>query len=181
MLNEIKVALRGLAKSPGFTIIAILTVALAIGANSAVFSLINALLVRPLPYHDPARLVLLWEQFTAQRLDRIPVSAPEYLDFEKDFKSSEQIATFDYTAFNLASGSVPERISGAVVSPALFPMLGVDVPAQEVYLVPVSTAEIHVGTLVLLDPEAEAPDDRLMEAYASRAATAYRHAALSRG
>ena len=126
MLNEIKVALRGLAKSPGFTIIAVLTVALAIGANSAVFSLINALLVRPLPYHDPARLVLLWEQFTAQGLDRIPVSAPEYLDFEKDFKSSEQIATFDYTAFNLASGSVPERISGAVVSPALFPMLGVE-------------------------------------------------------
>jgi GAF domain len=60
-------------------------------------------------------------------------------------------------------------------------MLGVDVPAQEVYLVPVSTPELHVGTLVLLDPEGETPDDRLMEAYASRAATAYRHAALSRG
>jgi GAF domain len=58
-------------------------------------------------------------------------------------------------------------------------MLGVDVPAQEVYLVPVSTAEVHVGTLVLLDPRGETPDDRLMEAYASRAATAYRHAALS--
>jgi hypothetical protein len=57
-------------------------------------------------------------------------------------------------------------------------MLGVDVPAQEVYLVPVSTPEVHVGTLVLLDPDGETPDDRLMEAYASRAATAYRHAAL---
>jgi hypothetical protein len=59
-------------------------------------------------------------------------------------------------------------------------MLGVNAPAQEVYLVPVSTPEVHVGTLVLLDPHGETPDDRLMEAYASRAATAYRHAALTR-
>jgi putative ABC transport system permease protein len=126
MWNEIKVALRGLAKTPGFTAIAILTVALAMGANSAVFSLINAVLVRPLPYHDPARLVLLWEQFAAQGLERIPVSAPEYNDFEKDFKSVEQIATFDYTTFNLAAGGTPERISGAKVSPALFQLLGTD-------------------------------------------------------
>jgi putative ABC transport system permease protein len=126
MLNEIKVALRGLLKTPSFTVIAVGTVALAIAANSAVFSLIHALLVRPLPYQNPAKLVLLWEQFAAQGLERIPVSAPEYLDFEKDFKSAEQIAVFDYTTFNLGSGSVPERISGAAVSPALFPMLGVE-------------------------------------------------------
>jgi hypothetical protein len=74
MLSEIKVALRGLAKSPGFTVIAIATLALAIGANSAVFSLINALLVRPLPYRVPNELVLLWKKFPAQGLDRIPVS-----------------------------------------------------------------------------------------------------------
>jgi putative ABC transport system permease protein len=126
MLNEIKIALRGLVKTPGFTAIAILTVALAIGANSAVFSLVNAVLVRPLPYQDPARLVLLWEQFATQGLDRIPVSAPEYNDFEKQFKSVEQIAVFDYTTFNLAAGGTPERISGAVVSPVLFPLLGAD-------------------------------------------------------
>jgi hypothetical protein len=59
-------------------------------------------------------------------------------------------------------------------------LLGVDAPAQEVYLVPVSTAEMHVGTLVLLDPDGESPDDRLMEAYGSRAATAYRHATRPR-
>jgi len=85
MLSEIKVALRGLAKSPGFTIIAIATLALAIGANSAVFSLINALLVRPLPYQQTSRLALIWERFAAQGLDRIPVSPPEYLDLEKAF------------------------------------------------------------------------------------------------
>jgi ABC-type antimicrobial peptide transport system permease subunit len=78
MLNEIKLALRGLTKSPGFTIIAIAMLALTIGANSAVFSLINALLVRPLPHQQPAKLALSWEQFASQALDRIPVSPPEY-------------------------------------------------------------------------------------------------------
>ena len=119
-------ALRGLAKTPGFAAIAIVTAALAIGANTAVFSLINALLVRPLPYKEPAKLTLLWEQFAAQGLDRIPVSAPEYQDYERELKSFEQIAAFDYATFNLTEGGTPERISGAEVSPSLFPLLGVE-------------------------------------------------------
>lgn len=126
MINEIKIALRGLMKSPGFTAIAIATVALAMGANSTVFSLINSLLVRPLPYHEPSKLVLLWEQFKAQGLERIPASPPEYLDLAKEFQSSNQIATFAYRNFNLGGGGTPERISGAVVSPELFPLLGVE-------------------------------------------------------
>src|SRR5438105_5121864 len=104
MLSEIKVALRGLLKSPGFMIIAIATLALAIGANSAVFSLINALLVRPLPYQQPAKLALIWEQFAAQGLDRIPVSPPEYLDLEKDFQSGTQLAAIAYLTFNIVVG-----------------------------------------------------------------------------
>jgi putative ABC transport system permease protein len=72
MLSEIKVALRGLMKSPGFTAIAIATLALAIGANTAVLSLVNALLIRPLPYKAPENLVLLWERFPPQGLERIP-------------------------------------------------------------------------------------------------------------
>src|SRR5712692_5114655 len=126
MLGEIKVALRGSAKTPGFTVIAIATLALAIGANSAVFSLINALLVRPLPYQQPSRLALIWERFAAQGLDRIPVSPPEYLDIEKAFKSGSQLAAFTYQTFNFGGGDVPERISGALVTPTLFPLLGVE-------------------------------------------------------
>src|SRR2546429_4073104 len=126
MLSEIKVALRGLAKSPGFTGIAIATLALAIGANSAVFSLINALLVRPLPYQDPSRIALIWEQFKTQGLDRVPCSAPEYLDLEKEFQSGTGLAAFTYQRFNLGGGDVPERISGALVAPSLFPLLGVE-------------------------------------------------------
>src|SRR5215471_5227298 len=125
MLSEIKVALRGLAKSPGFTAIAIATLALAIGANSAVFSLVNALLIRPLPYRSADQLVLLWEKFPAQGLDRIPVSAPEYLDYAKQVQSME-VAGFTYDDFNLTAGYMPERIAGAVVSPNIFSLLGVD-------------------------------------------------------
>ena len=84
MWNEIKVALRGLLKTPGFAALAILTIALAIGANSAMFALVNAILVRPLPYHEPARLALLWEKFSGQGLDRIPVSVPEFIDLQRE-------------------------------------------------------------------------------------------------
>jgi putative ABC transport system permease protein len=125
-MKDLRYALRQLAKSPGFTVVAVLTLALAIGANTAVFSLINALLVRPLPYQQPSHLVLIWERFAAMGLERIPVSAPEYLDLEKEFQSSTGLAAFTFQRFNLGGGDVPERISGAAVSPSLFPLLGVE-------------------------------------------------------
>ena len=126
MLNDIKLALRGFAKTRGFTAIAVATLALAIGANSAVFSLINALLVRPLPYQEPSRIALIWEQFKTQGLERIPCSPPEFLDLQKEFQSGTGLAAFNYQTFNIGGGDVPERISGAVVSPSLFPLLGVE-------------------------------------------------------
>src|SRR3984893_10047315 len=126
MLSEIKVALRGLLESPGFTVIAIATLALAIGANTSVFSLINALLVRPLPYQQPSQIALIWERFATQGLDRIPVSPPEYLDLEKEFQGGTGLAAFTYQTFNFGGGDVPERISGALVTPSLFPLLGAE-------------------------------------------------------
>src|SRR5437660_4000135 len=125
-MNDLRYVLRQLAKSPGFTAVAILTLALGIGANTAVFSLINALLVRPLPYQQPSRLVLIWERFATLGLDRIPVSPAEYLDLEKQFQSSNGLAAFTFERFNLGGGDVPERISGAAVSPSLFPLLGIE-------------------------------------------------------
>lgn len=125
MLTDLRYALRQLVKSPGFTAVAILTLALGIGACTAVFSLVNALLIRPLPYKTPQELVLLWQKFSAQGLNQIPVSAPEYLDYEKQTTSFEHIAAFDYTDLNLTAGDVPERVQGSVVTPSLFPLLGV--------------------------------------------------------
>ncbi|MBA3385828.1 MAG: ABC transporter permease, partial [Chthoniobacterales bacterium] len=125
MLQDIRLAFRSLVSTPGFTIVAVITVALAIAANTAVFSLVNALLIRPLPFKAPQELVLLFEKFTAQGLDQIPVSAPEFLDYQKQIQSCEGIAAFNFADFNLTGGDMPERIQGAVVTPSLFPLLGV--------------------------------------------------------
>jgi putative ABC transport system permease protein len=124
-MNDLRFAIRQLLKTPAVTVLAIATLALAIGANTAVFSLINTMLIRPLPYRAPQELVLLWQRFSAQGLDQIPVSAPEYLDYEKQTTSFEHIAAFDYTDLNLTGGDMPERIQGAVVTPSLFPLLGI--------------------------------------------------------
>jgi putative ABC transport system permease protein len=126
MLNELRFAFRSLVKAPAFTAIAIVTLALAIGATTAVFTIVNALLIRPLPYRNPQQLVLIWEQFSQQGLDRIPVSAPEYLDYLKETRSFDRIAAFDYTTFSLTVANMPEEIAGAVVWPTLFPLLGVE-------------------------------------------------------
>src|SRR3982750_2837798 len=126
MINDFRFAFRMLWKNPAFSFVAIATLALGIGANTAVLSLVNALLLRPLPYKNPQQLVLIWEQFSRQGLDRIPVSAPEYLDYEKELRSYDRIAAFDYVSLNLTGGDMPERIQGSVVTPSLFPLLGIE-------------------------------------------------------
>src|SRR3954451_6760634 len=125
MIQQFRLAFRSLVKTPGFTFVAIITIALAIGANTAEFSLVNALLIRPLPFKAPHDLILLFEKFSAQGLDQIPVSAPEYLDWEKQTRSYERLAAFNFADFNLTGGDMPERIQGAVVTPSLFQLLGV--------------------------------------------------------
>ena len=105
MLKDFRFAWRGLAKSPAFVFVAVLTLALAIGANTAILSLVNALLVRPLPYRAPERLVLLLQHFKAQNLERIPVSAPEFRDYESRAQSFERIGAFEYATFNLSAAS----------------------------------------------------------------------------
>src|SRR5438045_7037049 len=125
MISSIRLAFRSLVTPPGFTAVAMITVALAIGASTAVFSLVNALLIQPLPFKAPQDLMLLFEKFSGQGLDQIPVSAPEYLDWEKQTQSYERIAAFNFADFNLTGGDMPERVQGAVVTPSLFPVLGV--------------------------------------------------------
>ena len=125
MISEIRFALRQLIKNPLFALVGILTLALGIGATTAVLTLVNALLIKPLPYEDPARLVLLFEHFRDQHLDAIPVSPPEFLEYKAQLKSVEKLAAFTTAAYNLSEGDVPERIFGATVSADLFPLLGV--------------------------------------------------------
>src|SRR6516225_5721017 len=125
MLKDIRFSFRQLIKQPAFTAIAVLTIALAIGATTAVLSLVNGLLIRPLPYRDSQRLVLLLQHFKSQNLERIPVSPPEFKDYETRARSFEKLGAFGYTNFNLAAEDRPERITGATVTAGVLPLLGV--------------------------------------------------------
>src|SRR5262245_26551151 len=97
MLKDIRFSFRQLIKQPAFTAIAVLTIALAIGATTAVLSLVNGLLVRPLPYPDSQQLVLLLQHFKSYNLDRTPVSPPEFKDYETRARSFEKLGAFGYT------------------------------------------------------------------------------------
>ncbi|MFL6538676.1 MAG: ABC transporter permease [Chthoniobacterales bacterium] len=125
MIRDVRLALRALAKTPAFSIIAVLTVALAISANTAVFSLVNALLIRPLPFHQPGRLALILQHFHAQGLEKIPMSAPEFVDYQQRVGSFEKIGAFTTANYNLASADQPERFAAAVVTSGVFDALGV--------------------------------------------------------
>ena len=125
MFQDLRHALRLLGQNPLFALIAIFTLALGIGATTAVFTLVNALLIKPLPYQDPSRLVLLFEHFKDQHLDAIPVSPPEFVEYKSQLKSFDKLAAFNTATYNLSEGDLPERVFGAVVSADLFPLLGV--------------------------------------------------------
>src|SRR5215831_15403093 len=123
--QDLRYGARMLMKKPGFTLIAVMTLALGIGANTAIFSVVNAVLLKPLPYKNPERLVLVWERFSSQGLDQIPISATEFIDYRIQTQVFEQLATFDTNDYNLTGGAAPERIPGAVVTANLFSLLGV--------------------------------------------------------
>ena len=129
VLHDIRYALRLLRKSPGFTAVAIITLALGIGANTAMFSAVNAVLLRALPFHDPSRLFVLWETnpqvegFIGQRL---PVRLKSYLRWKRDEQSFEEIAAYRASTVNLTGVAQPKRINWAIASSNFFHLLGVN-------------------------------------------------------
>jgi predicted permease len=130
MLQDIRYALRQLRKSPGFALVAVLTLALGIGANTTIFSVLNATLLKPLSFPDPDRLVLVWQTFGKGPDNYSIVSAPNFWDFEQRNHVFEGMALFDSAGrgYNLsASGSSrePEQVSGLRVSANFFSVLGV--------------------------------------------------------
>src|SRR6266566_2939354 len=101
LLRDIRYGLRSLLKHPGFTTVAVLTLALGIGANSAIFSVVNAIVLRPLPYRDSERLVAIWGNLHKTGLEEIEISPPEFADFKEQCQSFEQIAAYATQGFNL--------------------------------------------------------------------------------
>jgi putative ABC transport system permease protein len=123
-----------LGKSPGFTAMAVLALALGIGANSAIFSVVNTVLLRPLPYKDPDRLVMVWYHVPQKGLKQFSASPLDFIDWRDQSQVFEQMAAFDSLSFNLTGKEEPERIEGARVSASLFPLLGVKAALGRTFL-----------------------------------------------
>ena len=122
LFNDIRYAFRLLLKSPGFTLIAVLTLALGIGANTAIFSVVNAVLLRPLPYKDPSRLVLVIEK---SKYPTITVSYENYLDWRDQSHSFESMEAIYGQNMTLTEKGEPERLVVRMVTSRFFPVLGV--------------------------------------------------------
>ena len=125
LVQDLRYGIRALMGRPAFSLIAILTLALGIGANSAIFSVVNAVLLRPLPYEDPSHLMLVWNQFKGVGLDRMAISEPELVELHQKNEVFENLAAYTYsTSYNLA-GARPERLRGIQVSQSFFDVMGV--------------------------------------------------------
>ena len=126
-MNEIRFAFRQLKKSPGFTAIAIITLALGIGANTAIFSVVNAVLLRPLPYKTPDQLLMIWEASAKDDIDKEPLSFPNFTDYRQQAQSFDGVGAFTNASPILSAGDgEPERLTGAAVVGDFFSVLGVE-------------------------------------------------------
>ena len=123
-LQDVRYGLRMMLKSYGFTAVAVLALALGIGTNTAIFSLVNVYLLRPLPYAEPERLVTVWQANLRSGTDHDPVSFPNFADFKGQSQVFEQLAAYTPQSFTLTTdGTDPERLQGLRVSPDIFPLL----------------------------------------------------------
>jgi putative ABC transport system permease protein len=122
--NDLRYGARMLVRSPAFTAVAVLALSLGIGANTAIFSVVNGVLLKPLPFHDPDRIVWMAEIQEGQL--GFPFAAAEYLAFRDEGTKLEHVAAVRTLGYNLAGAGAPERVRGAVATPSLFPLLGVE-------------------------------------------------------
>src|SRR5918911_292857 len=135
LLQDVRYGLRVLAKSPGFTLVAVLTLALGIGANTAIFSVVNAVLLRPLPYHEADRLTALF--ITNSRAEfEWALPAAGYLNLKSENKVFEGLAALSNKGWpaNLTGAGEPERLQGFQVSADLFRVLGVEAARGRTFL-----------------------------------------------
>jgi putative ABC transport system permease protein len=127
LTQDLSFAFRQIRKRPGFATVVVLTLALGIGANTAVFSVLNSVLLKPLPYSQPQQLVMLWSRFTGIGLpnDQNGVSALEFRDFKNLTHSLSDIAAISSGSVNIGAQGSPQRVVGAAVSPSFFRILGI--------------------------------------------------------
>jgi predicted permease len=121
--QDLRYGFRTLRKSPGFTAVAMLALALGIGANTAIFSVVNGVLLRPLAYPDPSRLLMIFE--TTPEFSENSVAYPNYLDWRRESRSFTDMGAFRSDDLNFTGAGEPEHLSGDYVSASLFPVLGI--------------------------------------------------------
>lgn len=125
IFHDTKHALRQLRRSPGFAVIAVLTLGLGIGANSAIFSVINGVVRKPLAYPDSERLMYISTQFPQLGFDKFAFSGPEYFEFAEHTRMFERVGMYNTGAMNLSEGERPQRVNTVFLSASLFDVLGV--------------------------------------------------------
>ena len=127
--QDLRYGSRMLLKNPGFTLVAVITLALGVGANTAIFSVVNAVLLRPLPYTDSAQLMQVWETDLARGGYDITASMPDYREWRGRNQSFAHLAAYSTNDYNISGDEEPERVIGARVDTDFFTLLGVN-PAQ---------------------------------------------------
>src|SRR6185437_4559032 len=125
VMQDARYAIRSLVRAPGFTVVAVLTLALGIGANTAIFSVLNGVLLRPLPYPKPDQLIYITSQFPKLGFDQFPMDAAEFLEFRERNQSFQAVGAYSAGAVNVGADAAPQRVTSAIVSSSLFKALGV--------------------------------------------------------
>src|SRR5689334_48127 len=112
---DVRFALRSLAKQPGFSLVVIVTLVLGIGATTTIFSVVNSVLLRPLPYAHSDRLQVIWGNYRQLNIERLPAKAAEYEDYARQTQVFDAVAAYSNHSFNVAIAGEPERVTGAYV------------------------------------------------------------------
>jgi putative ABC transport system permease protein len=127
ILQDLRYGARALARNKAFTVVAVLTLALGIGANTAIFSVVNAVLLQSLPYKDPGKLAFVWTTMISQGVPISGAAAPDFREWRTRNHVFEDMAAYNYDNYNLAlPGQEPLRVQGAAVSPEIFSLVGVN-------------------------------------------------------
>src|SRR5882757_2125986 len=146
LLQDVRYGWRMLLKNPGFTAVAVLTLAVGIGACTAIFSVADTILLRPLPYYQPERLVTVTETLPKMGTNEIGVAAGEYQDYRNQNRSFSEVAAYQNAGFNLTGAGQPLRINAARISASAFPLLKVSPELGRTF----TEDEDHAGKVVIL-------------------------------
>lgn len=124
LLQDVRYAVRTIVQNAGFTFVVILTLALGIGSTTAIFSVVNGVILRPLPYPEPDRLVRIWLENRPQNIEHELLSLPDFKDIQERSRTLERVAVWDVVGYNLWGGTEPERLTTGVASRGYFQILG---------------------------------------------------------